>query len=90
VSGVDQHRTWLPEARLDFGEQIIPDIGFIGIAPQISREGNEQCVIIDFLAPYRGEPGEWTLIVEQLVSPDLDSGAPLVLKGPWRFVIPVH
>ena len=74
VTGKDQY--WLPEAQLDTGDQVLSDIGFIGITPQTSLIGTKSCAVLDFLAPYRGKPESWILSVDRMQGITLN-GAPL-------------
>jgi hypothetical protein len=77
---------WLPEARLDTGDQALSDLGFIGIPPQTSRNGTTACATLDFLAPYRGEPVSWILIVDRLQEA-ISNGT--TINGPWRYEVDV-
>jgi hypothetical protein len=85
----EQDQYWLPEARLNTGDEVLSDIGFIGIPPQTSLQGTKSCAVLDFLAPYRGKPTVWTLTVDRVQGAALD-GSPLsVVAGPWIYQVEI-
>lgn len=80
----NDRRHWQPVASLDTGEEIIGDMGRLGIVPPGESEG---CVALGFLAPYRRESARWTLTVERLQALDPAGQIAAVVEGPWVFTV---